>query len=110
MGSDRGRFDKLTLEGASRAFSLDFYRTDVETAIPLPSLLTGEEIEAEARLTPTGTQLSFVPELDALVSYEGSSASVELFGEIIAPLPARHGPGAHRPAWDVVGSLGDRVP
>lgn len=104
--------DIKTRLGASKAFSLDFYRTDaeisfetcgthvdiearftgkngferidVETVLPLPPSLSWVQVEVDARLTLTEKQLSFEPEFDAELAWEGLSASIELFGEVVA--------------------------
>lgn len=108
---DPCELDVKTRLGASKAFSFDFYRADVEisfvtcgvpvdvagrftakrgfewidieTVIVLPPLLSWLAIEAETRLTLGGPRLSFEPEVDALAAWEGLSASIELFGEVV---------------------------
>ncbi len=103
--------DVVARFGASKSFSLAFYRTDieisfetcnasfdiesrfsakkgfdrvdVEIAVPLPTIVPWLVVEAEIRLTRAGTQWSFEPEIDAEAIAWGPAASVEFFGEMI---------------------------
>jgi len=109
---DTCEIDIKTRLGASKAFSLDFYRTDieisfetcgvpvdvetrftakkgferidVEAVFPLPPFLSWVEVEIDTRLTSKGKKTTFEPELDAAMSWEGLTASIELFGEVVA--------------------------
>lgn len=104
--------DVKTRFGASKAFSLDFYRTDaeisyescgipveiagrfsakkgfewidVETALPLPRDLAWLTVDVETRLTYCGKQTSFESTLDTVAAWEDVTASLELFGEAIS--------------------------
>ena len=104
--------DVKTRLGASKAFAFDFYRADVgisfetcgtpveiearftqkkgfewidvETLLPLPPTLSWVKAEVDARLTLSGKEMSFEPEFAAEITWAGASASIELFGQLVA--------------------------
>ncbi len=101
--------DLKTRLGASKAFCLDFYRSDielsfttfgvpvdvesrisakkgfervdVETVFPLSPILTWLTIEADIRWTMDGRTMSLEPELEAMMAWEGLLASITLYAE-----------------------------
>jgi len=109
------KLDIATRLGASKAFSLDFYRADVEVAfawcgvpvevagrvsgakgfewidvgaaVPLPPSLGWLVLEAEGRFSLAEPKWSFEPALAGEMTWEGRSVSLELFGEVIGAAP-----------------------
>jgi hypothetical protein len=108
----RGEYDIETRFGEANSFCLDYYRTDidlsfsvrdvpieldgrftaeegfeyvdVEADIPLPPFFSWLALNADVRISTSGTDRSFEPSLVADVVCEASTASLEFLGEVIS--------------------------